>query len=83
MFIVNNSKTQSWKSYKIDGHILDIECGSTFEVSNEVGFKLLKLLGASGWLEECEAPKEKAPKEEAPKEEVKEKKAEEKQSKKI
>ena len=67
MFIKNNSETQTWEGYKIDGFVLDIKPGDIFEVPQAVGFKLLKLLGAPGWLEECEEPKKKSSKKEEPK----------------
>ena len=56
MFIKNNSKRE-WLQYKIDGQIVDIKAESTFEISNEVGNSLLKILGCDEWLVETTDPK--------------------------
>ena len=50
MFIKNNSKNE-WLNYKCGGgNSIDIKANSTFEVSEEIGNFLLRVLGHENWL---------------------------------
>lgn len=58
MWIKNNSKLE-WLNYSLGKKTIDIKAESVFEIEDDLGRKLLSLLGCDKWLTRTEKPVEK------------------------